>query len=237
MNQFKSKLSVIICVYNEVNTLEELITKVTKVNLPYNFTKEIIIIDNFSTDGSSELLQKYLNKHNFKILLQNKNLGKGNSILEGIKLATGDYIVFQDADLEYDPQNYIKLLEFLFDNNLDAVFGSRSKRNKNYHIYKLNSLVVDIFTKIINIFYGGKYTDTATNHKLLKTNVLKNLNLVSKQFDLDFEIAIKLAKYKYKYGEIAIDFHPRTNKDGKKIRFIDGFICLKSIIKFYFYDK
>ncbi len=230
----KNLLSVIVCVYNEERTIEKLINKVEDSKLPDNFSKEIIIIDNCSTDKTQNILKKFINKKNFTIKLQNKNYGKGNSIIEGLKISKGEFIVFQDADLEYDPENYFFLLNKILEKNLDAVFGSRSLNNSEYHIYKLNSVGSKYFTKLINFLYKSDFTDTSTNHKLIKSTVLKKLYLKSKGFELDFEIALKLAKGKYKYAEIPISFNPRTKKDGKKVKITDGFKCLKVILLNYF---
>ena len=229
------KISIIICVYNEVSTIEKIYSEVLNVKLINNIQKEIIIVDNNSTDGTKEKLKSFRND-NTSIIYQKQNFGKGNSIIEGIKKATGEYVIFQDADLEYSPNNYNKLLEELIINNLDAVFGSRILNNKNYHLYYLNKLAVIIFTKLINLFYNANFTDTATNHKLLKLNILKSLKPKSKSFALDFEIAIKLAKLKYKYKEIPIDFNPRKYNEGKKIRLTDAFKCL-FIIFYYIFRK
>ncbi len=230
----KNLLSVIICVYNEEKTIEKLINKVEVSNLPKNFNKEIIIIDNCSNDNTQNILKKFINKNNYIIRLQKKNYGKGNSIIEGLKLSKGEYIVFQDADLEYDPNNYFFLLNKIIEKNLDAVFGSRALNNSDYHIYKLNSLGSKYFTKLINVLYNSTFTDTSTNHKLIKSKVLKEMNLKSRGFELDFEIALKLAKKEYKYAEIPISFTPRTKKDGKKVKIIDGFKCLMVILVNYF---
>ncbi len=230
----KNLLSVIICVYNEEKTVEKLINKVQASKLPKKFSKEIIIIDNCSTDQTRNILKKFLNNKNYIIRLQDKNYGKGNSIIEGLKISKGEYIVFQDADLEYDPNNYLFLLNEAIKKNLDAVLGSRSLHDPNYHIYRLNSFGTKYFTRLINFLYKSSFTDTSTNHKLVKSEVLKKLELKSKGFELDFEIAIKLAKKNYKYAEIPISFYPRTKKDGKKLKIIDGFKCLKVILLNYF---
>ena len=231
------KLSIIVCVYNEIKTIDEILKKINKVILPNNIDKEVIIVDNNSFDGTREFLKKLIDLNNYKIIFQKKNLGKGNSIITGIKEASGDLIVFQDADLEYEPNNYIKLINHLNENNLDAVFGSRikDKDNEDYFYYKLNKFAVITLTNIINFLFKGSFTDVATNHKLIKTDVLKKLNLVSKGFNLDFEISLKLAKYRYKYDEIVISYFPRTYNDGKKINFMDAIKSL--LIIFYFYFK
>ena len=223
------KLSIIVCVFNEVSTIQKIYNEIVNIKLIHNFEKEIIIIDNNSTDGTKDILRNIKNK-NTKIIFQNKNLGKGNSIIEGISISNGDYTIFQDADLEYSPKNYNLLLAKIIKDDLDAVFGSRVKSNANYHVYYLNKLAVLIFTKLINLFYKGHFTDTATNHKLIKTKILKRLKLESKSFALDFEISIKLSKLRIKYGEVAIDYKPRKYNEGKKINLIDAFKSFYVII-------
>ena len=229
------KLSIIICVYNEIKTIEEILQKINNVNLPVQFEKEIIIVDNNSQDGTKELLKNLVNSNQYNIIFQKKNFGKGNSIITGIKEASGDLTVFQDADLEYEPDNFIRLIDYLNENKLDAVFGSRIKHHEDHFYYKLNRFAVVNLTRLINFLFKGSFTDVATNHKLIKTDILKKLNLQSKGFNLDFEISLKLAKYKFKCGEIAIDYFPRTYEEGKKINFSDA---IKSLfIIFYFYFK
>ncbi len=228
------KLSIIVCVYNEIKTIEKILNKIDKVNLPKNIEKEIIIIDNCSIDGTKEFLKKKINISNYKIYFQEKNLGKGNSIIKGVSLATGDLSVFQDADLEYEPNNYINLINHLLDKNLDAVFGSRLLNKKDHFTYKLNKFAVIILSKLINFLFKSSYTDVATNHKLIKTEVLKKLNLKSKGFNLDFEIALKIGKYNYTVDEIPIEYYPRTYKDGKKINFLDAIKSFVVICYFYF---
>jgi len=230
------KLSIIVCVLNEIKTIEKILQKINDVELPNNIQKEIIVIDNNSIDGTKEFLQKIQISENLKVFFQKKNFGKGNSIIKGIEKSSGDLIVFQDADLEYDPNNYNKLINHLIKNNLDAVFGSRIKNNEIHFHYKINRFAVVLLTKLINFLYRGSFTDTATNHKLIKSEVLKKLNLVSKSFNLDFEISLKLAKYKYSYDEIPIEYYPRTYKEGKKINLLDA-IQSFFVILYYFFGK
>ena len=226
------RLSVIVCVFNEIKTIEKILRKIDNVKLQNNIQKEIIIIDNNSSDGTKEFLKKIPISNNLKIFFQEKNLGKGNSIIMGIRESTGNLIVFQDADLEYDPNNFNKLVNHLLKNNLDAVFGSRIKNDEVYFHYKINRLFVIFLTKLINLLYRGSFTDVATNHKLIKREVLNTLNLVSKGFTLDFEISLKLAKYKFRCDEISIDYYPRTYKEGKKINFMDA---IKSFFVIFYY--
>jgi len=228
------KLSIIVCVYNEIRTIEKILSKIDKVIMPKNIQKEIIIIDNCSIDGTKEFLKKRINKNNLKIYFQEKNFGKGNSIIKGISLVTGDIVVFQDADLEYEPNNYINLINHLLDKNLDAVFGSRLLNKEDHFTYKLNKFAVIILSKLTNFLFKSTYTDVATNHKLIKTEVLKKLNLVSNGFNLDFEIALKIPKNNYIVEEIPIKYYPRTYKDGKKINFLDALKSFFVILYFYF---
>ena len=228
------KLSVIICVFNEINTIQEIIRRVLNCKLPKNYNKELVIVDNNSNDGTKNILEKYKKDNNIKIIYQNKNMGKGNSLRKGIEYSKGDLIIFQDADLEYNPGEYINLMSFMNSNKLDAVFGSRILKNNSYHVYKLNKIAVVLLTYLINLLFSAKYTDTATNYKLCKRNVLNKLNLQSNYFNIDFEIASKLAKYKYKVGETKISYNPRKYKDGKKIKFIDAIYSILTILNCYF---
>jgi dolichol-phosphate mannosyltransferase len=228
------KLSIIVCVFNEIKTIKEILSKINKVNLPFSYFKEIIIIDNNSTDGTKEYLKELKLIKSYKIFFQQKNYGKGNSVIKGIEAATGDLIVFQDADLEYDPQNYIKLINYLKINQLDAVFGSRVKNTEDFFYYKINRLAVIYLTKLINHLFKGSFTDAATNHKLIKTDILRKLKIKSKGFESDFEITLKLLKYKFRCDEVPIKYFPRKHEAGKKIKFQDGIKSLILIIYFYF---
>jgi glycosyltransferase involved in cell wall biosynthesis len=228
------KLSIIVCVFNEIKTIKEILSKINKVNLPFSYFKEIIIIDNNSTDGTKEYLKELKLIKSYKIFFQQKNYGKGNSVIKGIEAATGDLIVFQDADLEYDPQNYIKLINYLKINQLDAVFGSRIKNTEDFFYYKINRLAVIYLTKLINHLFKGSFTDAATNHKLIKTDILRKLKIKSKGFESDFEITLKLLKYKFRCDEVPIKYFPRKHEAGKKIKFQDGIKSLILIIYFYF---
>tara|TARA_B100001057_G_scaffold454626_1_gene500558 strand:+ start:282 stop:977 length:696 start_codon:yes stop_codon:yes gene_type:complete len=228
------KLSIIVCVYNEINTIEKILKKIDNVALPSPYTKEIIIIDNNSHDGTKEFLKKLLSINKYKIILQEKNYGKGNSVIRGINEASGNLTVFQDGDLEYEPNNYVRLLNHLNENKLDAVFGSRIKNTEDYFYYKVNRFAVVYLTQIINFLFKGSFTDVATNHKMIKTEILKKLDLKFKGFNSDFEIALKLLKYKYNCGEIAIKYYPRKYEEGKKINLWDGIKSFLVIIYFFF---
>ena len=228
------RLSIIICTYNEINTIAKILKKIDLVRLPFNYQKDIIIIDNNSNDGTKEFLKKLKDLNKYKIIFQKENLGKGNSIITGINYAIGDLTVFQDADLEYEPENYVDLINHLKKNDLDAVFGSRIKNHKDHFYYKLNRFAVVCLTKMINFLFNGSFTDVATNHKLIKTNILKKLDLKSKGFNLDFEVSLKLVKFNYKIHEIPINYFPRKYNEGKKINFFDAIRSFLVIVYFYF---
>ena len=229
------KLSIIICVFNEKETIEKIIKKINQVILPFELKKEFIIIDNNSFDGTKEILTKYNKINNYKIFYNKKNYGKGYSISKGIKNASGNFIIFQDADLEYDPNDYVRLINHLNNNNLDFVFGSRILNNKKYHRYNIHEFVVRFYTFLINSIYRASFTDTATNYKLFKSKILKDLNFTSNSFAIDFEVTIKLIKKKYKYGEIPISYFPRTYKEGKKINIFDAIKSFLIIIRLIFW--
>ena len=230
------KLSIIICVYNEINTILKIIEKVKEQKLINNIEKEIIIIDNNSTDGTRQIL-KGLEKENLKIFFNENNIGKGGSIKKGIQESTGELIIFQDADLEYDPLDYNKLLDHLLTNKLDAVYGSRYLGGEDYHFYKLNKLAVDFLTFLINILFKTNFTDSATNYKLIKSNKIKLINLISKSFSIDFEITLHLGLLKLNCSEVAIKYKPRKYADGKKINYTDAIKSIYIIIYYFVRHK
>ena len=153
---------------------------------------------------------------NVRIVLQPKNLGKGNSIRTAIPLCTGEFTITQDADLEYHPRQYRLLLQKALEEDLDAVYGSRVLGGKRYHYYTLNYFVVRVLTFFTNLFFGAHYSDVATNYKLVRTSILKSLPLTCSGFDLDFVISNKLALAAKKISEVPIDFEPRTYQQGEK---------------------
>ena len=183
--------------------------------------RELIIVDNCSTDGTRDLLRS-LTASNVKVVYQPRNLGKGNSVRTAIRLCAGDYAITQDADLEYNPAEYVRLLGKAIDENLDVVYGSRVLGGKRYHHYAANYWAVRALTFLTNFFFGARYSDVATNYKLVRTPILKSLKLTCSGFDLDFELSNKLALATKRIGEVPISFSPRTYAQGKKIRLADG---------------
>ena len=177
--------------YNERETILEIIQRVQSVDLG-DWERELIVVDNCSTDGTRELL-KTVTAPNVRIVYQLKNMGKGNSVRTAIPLCSGDYSITQDADLEYDPQEYPKLIQKAVSENFDVVYGSRVLGGKRYHHYAANYWGVRFLTLLTNLLFGARYTDVATNYKLMRTPILQSLKLTCSGFDLDFELSDKLA--------------------------------------------
>ena len=226
-----TKLSIIIPVYNEQKYFSKLLNKVEKVNLG-KVKKEIIIIDDFSTDGTREQLKK-LRKH--KVLFHPQNRGKGAAIRTGLSKATGDIIVIQDADLEYDPNDFPKLLKPILEGRTQVVYGSRFK-GKTFHqetlaipTHYLGNRFLSIVTTLL---YGKWITDMETCYKMFTRKVLKRLHLKSQRFDFEPEITAKILKKGFRIIELPISFHPRNWQQGKKINWRDGVKALYYLLKF-----
>jgi glycosyltransferase involved in cell wall biosynthesis len=224
------KLSVIICAFNERGTILEVIERSQAAPLGEDWQKEIIVVDNCSTDGTRELLRG-LTAPNLKVVYQPRNLGKGASIRAGFAHATGDYGFIQDADMEYDPADQPRFLAKAREGQLDAVYGSRTLGGRAIYIYAANYWAVRFLTWLTNVLYGARYTDVATASKMVKTGVFRALNLRCTGFDLDFEISNKLAREGYRVGEVAVSYRPRSIAEGKKIRAVDGLSGLWAILR------
>lgn len=227
------KLSVIVCVFNERKTILELLERVQQADLGAGWEREVILVDNYSTDGTRELLELYTAtpRSNWKVIFQTENLGKGNSVRTAIPQCSGDFCVTQDADLEYHPRHFGRMLGYAMEHDLDVVYGSRVLGGKRYHSYAINYWAVRLLTALTNVLFGVRYTDVATNYKLVRTSVLKSLHLTCSGFDLDFELSNKLALATRRIGEVPIDFEPRTFAQGKKIRARDGMRAFLVILR------
>jgi len=215
------KLSIIICAYNERHSILQVLDKVLQVELEPGWGKEIIIVDNFSADGTRELLQAVY-APDIKVVFHPRNLGKGASIRTGIAHATGEYAVIQDSDFEYDPADLARVLRKALELDADAVFGSRvlggQRRYKYAHAYwGMRSL--SLFT---NLLCGSQLTDVGVATKMARTSILQSLNLRGENFDLDFELPVKLLRAGHAIHEIPISYNPRTYEEGKKITSLDG---------------
>ncbi len=225
------KLSIIIPVYNEENTLLKILEKVEKANIG-NIEKEIIIVDDFSKDGSRKILGKL---KNYKIIFQDKNYGKGFAIRTGIKNSSGDFILIQDSDLEYDPNDYIKLLKPIIVGKADVVYGSRFLKSNKRGILRF-FLANKILSLITSIIYFRKITDMETCYKLFRSDVIKKIPLNSLRFEFEPEITAKLLKRSVNIFEVPISYSPRDKIDGKKIKFKDGIHAIMTLIKYRFVD-
>jgi glycosyltransferase involved in cell wall biosynthesis len=227
------KLSIIVPVYNEKKTILEILKRVENVNLEdLGFEKEIIIVDDGSTDGTREILKKLTSK--YKIIFHPKNKGKGSAIKSGLKKVTGDYVIIQDADLEYDPKDYRALLECAIKNQAQVVYGSRTLNPKNRYSHFIYYLGGKFLSFLTSFLYGAKITDEATGYKLFKTELLKKISLESKGFDFCPEVTAKILKQRIKIFEVPISYYPRKKKEGKKIRVSDGLKAAFLLIKLRF---
>ena len=224
------KLSVIICCYNEVATIEEIIEKTQEVNLGSGWDREIIVVDNCSTDGTRELLQK-IDDPEIRVIFHEKNMGKGMSIRTGIANMSGDYMIIQDADLEYDPFEHTKFCQMVNETQAAAIFGSRVLGGDVKYEYAHAYLGVRVLTTATNILFGGKLTDVATATKMVRADVVQSLNLTTTDFNLDFELPDKILLSGHDILEIPISYSPRTYEEGKKITTMDGFKALITMLK------
>ena len=227
------KLSVIIPCYNEKKTIDIILKKVIQSLKNYKFLNyEILIIDDHSKDGTVEILKNLSQEEKIKVYLHESNLGKGAAIQTALQYITGDLIIIQDADLEYDPFDYNKLLVPFFETNADVVYGSRFLGGGKYvrvHFF-WHYLANKILTFICNLFINLNLTDMETGYKAFKTDALKNISLKEKTFSFEPEVTIKLSKKKYKFFEVPITYNGRSYEEGKKIGLKDAFIALKTII-------
>jgi len=223
------KFSIIIQVYNEENTIAEVIKKVEGITLPLE--KEVIVVDDASTDKTKKILNQLKSQFNFFFKEHPENKGKGAAIRTGLSLARGDFVIIQDADLEYNPDDYPLLLEPLIKGEADVVYGSRNII-KNPLFNKLYFWGGKFLTFILNLLYGVKLTDINTGYKVFKKEVLEKLDLKEKSFAFCEEVTCKLIKKRYKIVEVPIHYRPRSFKEGKKIRWWrDGPRGLYVIIK------
>ncbi|MBN1581117.1 MAG: glycosyltransferase family 2 protein [Anaerolineae bacterium] len=221
------KLSVIMPVYNEKNTVLQVLDRVLAVPI----RKEVIVIDNYSTDGTRDILNS-IQADQVKTIFNPRNLGRGASVRKALAHCSGDYTLTQGADLEYEPEEWHLAIEKALSEDLDAVFGSRTLGGKAVYVYWQNYIGVLFFNTLINLLYGSHYSDSATECKLVRTPVFQSLKLNCTGFDLDFEICTKLALGGHSYGEVPINYHPRSIAEGKKLRAVrDGLATLKVILR------
>lgn len=231
------KLSIIIPCYNEEKTIIQLLSKIQTVNLAENTIKEIIIINDCSTDSSEKLIRNFIALHSelpIKYFESDNNKGKGASIQIGITNATGDFIIIQDADLEYDPNEYNALLRPILDGYADVVYGSRFMGSKPHRIlFFWHTIGNKFLTFLSNMMTNLNLTDMETCYKMFTASIIKNISLKEKRFGFEPEVTAKMVRFpNIRIYEVGISYYGRTYADGKKIGWKDGFYAIYCIIKY-----
>ena len=227
------KISIIIPVYNEKDYILEVLKSVNQQK--NKFDLEIIVSDDSSNDGTKDLLKK--NEELYDIILFNKkNKGKGSAIINALNLTSGDYILIQDADLEYNPSDYSKLFEPAINMDADVVYGTRFKGSEAKRILYFRNRLANFFLSfLVSLLTNINFSDIETGYKLIKSKLIKDINLKENSFAIEVEITMKLAKKNIKFYEVGIGYNGRTYEEGKKISLKDGFIALYKILYYKFF--
>lgn len=225
-------LSIIIPVYNEEDTIDEILKRVQSVKLD-GYKKEIIVVDDGSRDGTRSALKIW--EKRVQVIYKTKNEGKGSALSEGIKRATGDIILIQDADLEYSPDDYPMLLEPFKNTHVDVVYGSRflGPHLSTMFVYAQGNKFV---TFVTNILFNTNITDMETGYKVFRKKVLEGITIHAKRFDVEPELTVKALKRGYQIYEVPISYYGRRFSEGKKLTWVDGVIALWTLIKYRFVD-
>ena len=217
-NMNEKTLSIVIPCYNEENSILDLVKKVLESPVP---NKEIIVVDDCSKDGTRTVLERDVKPLVSKIVYHEVNQGKGGALKTGFAAATGDVVIIQDADLEYDPMEYPQVVNPIFNDEADVVYGSRFKESKMKG-YLANRMANWFLTKLSNLFTHLKCTDMETCYKAFKREIIQSVDIQEKRFGFEPEITAKVAKMNVRFKEVPISYYPRTNEEGKKIGFSDG---------------
>jgi glycosyltransferase involved in cell wall biosynthesis len=227
-------LSILMPVYNEARTIREIISRVEAVPLD-GVLKELIIVDDGSTDGTREVLQELSRDTTHKIYFHAQNMGKGAALRTGLTYAAGDIILIQDADLEYDPREYAELIKPILEGRADVVYGSRLSGGKVARAFNFWHFIGNkLLTLITNILYNAILSDMETCYKVFRADVIKNIQIKSNRFDFEPEITAKVLKRRHKLYELPISYYGRDFHEGKKITWRDGFSALWALIKYRF---
>lgn len=222
------KLSVVIPCYNEKDNIEKIVCRIKAADVD---NKEIIIVDDCSVDGTRDILENKIKANVEMILYHEKNKGKGAALRTGFAAATGDIVIIQDADQEYDPSEYPQIIKPIIDGEADVVYGSRFKdgQMKGYLSNRLANLFL---TRFSNLFTGLDCTDMETCYKAFRREIIQSIDIEEERFGFEPEITSKIAKKHVKFKEVSISYHPRTNEEGKKIGFKDGLRAIFCILKY-----
>ena len=226
------RISVIIPVYNEIDTIREILRRVQETNIP----DEIMVVDDASTDGTRQVLEELSSGEKIRVVFHERNQGKGSAIRSGITQSTGDLIIIQDADLEYDPRDYPALLKPIQEGIADAVYGSRFLGGPRRPAMFWHMVANKILTLITNVLYDNILTDMETGYKVFRREVILGITLQARRFDFEPEFTAKILKRKTRIYEVPISFNPRDYNQGKKIKLRDAFQAVWTLVKYRFVD-
>ncbi len=229
------KLSIIIPAYNEESTISRVLDRVKNLSFPRKLPidKEIILVNDGSTDETSKRIREFGNDDSLKVITLHRNFGKGSAIKTGLEHVVGDYIIIQDADLELDPKDIAKLVERIFIENSEIIYGSRfhALSERSSKVPWMILIANKILTGYTNVLFGCRLTDMATCYKLIKTDIINKINIKCTGFEFEPEITAKLLRLGYKIIEVPVGYSPRSYKEGKKIGWIDGLKYLYILTK------
>lgn len=240
MNQTCHTLSIIIPAYNEEKTIAELLQRVLDADLGEGIDRELIVVNDCSTDSTGRIVQSFIAAHPqapITYLVHDRNQGKGMAVRTGIQAVTGDYVVMQDADLELDPNDFARMLPHLLSGQYRVVYGSRFLAEENSHTYFSYQLGGKFLSVMTNLLYDQHITDEPTCYKMFDAGLLKSIPLDCKGFEFCPEVTAKVSRLGYKIKEVPIRYYPRSIEEGKKLRLKDGLKAIGTLLKYRFWKK